>query len=51
MYMNQEVWGIAGGDEKKDRWFKGGMGKLSVVLSRSSGQPLGGQLSPYLSLT
>ena len=51
MYMNQEVWGIAGGDEKKDRWSDAGIMKLPVALSGSSVHPLGGQPSPYLSLT
>ncbi len=31
MYMNQEVWGIAGGDEKKDRWSDAGIMKRPVV--------------------
>jgi hypothetical protein len=51
MYMNQEVWGIAGGDEKKDLWSDAGIMKLPVALSGSSVHPLGGQPSPYLSLT
>ena len=51
MYMNQEVWGIAGGDEKKDRWSDAGIMKLPVALSGSSVHPLGGQPIPYLSLT
>ena len=49
--MNQEVWGIAGGDEKKDLWSDAGIMKLPVALSGSSVHPLGGQPSPYLSLT
>ena len=51
MYMNQEGWGIAGGNEKKDRWSDAGIMKLPFALSGSSVHPLGGQPIPYLSLT